>query len=239
MALNLDYIHQDARNLYLNWQPNYLNTTTSHRNLTDKYGTITLYDDFGQAKFDAVIGNLTYDKPGMRLSAAYTLGYYRMMYEGLGGYVDKSFFIMQPTTGDERHRLVLSGLKDLPFGLKTSLMGIFATPRPYVATLGMDTNHDNIFTDDFLNGNANRVVMPAYSWKNMYRTVDFRVSKGITYSGRTIAVSLEAFNLFNWDNLSGFNGRQKDAAGNALASYTTPSGVYAARQGQIGIRYDF
>lgn len=238
-ALNVDYIHQDARNLYVTVSPNYVNTLTNHRNLTDKYGTITLYDDFGRARFDAVVSNLTYDKPGTRLSAAYTLGFIKSEYEGLGGYIDQSFFVMQPTTGDERHRLVLSGLKDLPYGFKVSAVGIFATPRPYVATVGQDVNHDQSFTDDFLNGNAQRVIRPSTTWKNMYRTVDMRVSKGFTYGGKTIAVSAEAFNIFNWDNLAGFFGRQKDAAGTPLTSYGTANGVYAARQGQIGIRYEF
>jgi hypothetical protein len=74
----------------------------------------------------------------------------------------------------------------------------------------------------------------------MYRTVDLRIAKLVPLGGgRRISVSAEAFNIFNWDNFSGFNGRQKDAAGNPLATYGRKSGVFAPRQGQLGMRYEF
>jgi hypothetical protein len=67
-----------------------------------------------------------------------------------------------------------------------------------------------------------------------------RLSKGVNLrTGHTASISFEAFNVFNWDNYSGFFGRQKDAAGAALATYNTPSGVFAPRQAQLGIRYEF
>ncbi|MGH7577661.1 MAG: hypothetical protein ACREM1_21380, partial [Longimicrobiales bacterium] len=75
VGVNLDYIHQDARNLYVQIQPNWLNTQTGERALTDEYGTITLYDDAGRAQVDALVGAVTYDRPGLRLNGALTLGW--------------------------------------------------------------------------------------------------------------------------------------------------------------------
>jgi hypothetical protein len=240
LAVNLDYIHQDARNLYVQLTPNWLNTTTGQRNLTNSYGVITLYDDVGQAKFDALLAGVTYDRPGLRVSAAGTLGSYQSQFEGLGNYIDRSFLVMQPTTADERWRLVLSEIGDLPFDLKLSTVAIFAAPRPYVATVGQDLNHDNNFTDDFVGDSANRVIRPVASWNNMYRTVDLRLAKSVPIGGaRRLSVSAEAFNIFNWDNLSGFNGRERDAAGNPIANYSRKNGVFAPRQGQLGLRYEF
>lgn len=240
LALNLDYIHQDARNLYVQVSQNALDTETGHRTISDDYGTITLYDDFGRAKFDAVTASLVYDKPGLRASLAYTLGWYKAQMEGLGSYVNPTFFVMQPTTGDERHRVVLSGVGDLPYGFKLSGVATFATPRPYVATVGEDVNHDNSFTDDFVNGIGDRTVRPTTSWANMYRTVDLRLTKAFPLGGeRSFSVSAEAFNIFNWDNYSGFFGRAADASGTAFTNFGSPSGVYAPRQAQLGVRYDF
>ncbi|HEY9515757.1 MAG TPA: carboxypeptidase regulatory-like domain-containing protein [Gemmatimonadaceae bacterium] len=240
LALNVDYIHQDARNLYVQISQNPLDTQTGQRTLTDDYGTITLYDDFGRAKFDAVATSLTYDKPGLRASLAYTLGWYRAQMEGLGSYVNSTFFLMQPTTGDERHRVVLSGIGDLPYDFKLSAVAILATPRPYVATVGQDVNHDNNFNDDFVGGNGNRTVTPATNWENMYRTVDLRLTKSFSMGGeRKFSVSAEAFNIFNWDNYSGFFGRAADASGSPFANFGQASGVYAPRQAQLGVRYDF
>jgi hypothetical protein len=240
LALNVDYIHQDARNLYVQIAENALNTETGHRTISDSYGTITLYDDFGKAKFDAVTTSLVYDKPGLRTSLAYTLGWYKAQMEGLGGYVNSTFFLMQPTTGDERHRVVLSGVGDLPYGFKLSGVATFATPRPYVATVGQDLNNDNSFTDDFVNGKGDRTLRPSTTWKNMYRTVDLRLTKSFSMGGdRAFSVSAEAFNIFNWDNYSGFFGRAADASGTPFTNFGTPNGVYAPRQAQLGVRYDF
>jgi hypothetical protein len=240
VALNVDYIRQRARHLYVQITPNWFNTQDSVRNLTDRYGSITLWDDVGRARFDALIGALTYDRPGLRLNASYTLGWYESQYEGLGGYNDPSYLIMQPTSADERWRLVFSGIGDLPLGMRLSTVAIFAAPRPYVATVGQDLNFNNTFGDDFVGGPASRIIRPAAAWENMYRTIDVRLAKGVPVGGGgKISASVEAFNIFNWDNYSGFRGRQKDEAGNAITNYGSPSGVFAARQAQLGIRYEF
>jgi hypothetical protein len=81
---------------------------------------------------------------------------------------------------------------------------------------------------------AHRVIRPPTSWNNMYRTVDLRLAKGVPVGGvRRISVSAEAFNIFNWNNYSGFVGRQTDAL------FSRKSGVFAPRQGQLGLRYEF
>jgi outer membrane receptor protein involved in Fe transport len=234
VALNVDYIHQEARHLYVQITPNWLDTQTGQRNVSNSYGTITLYDDGGRAKFDALIGTLTYDRPGLRLNTALTLGWYKSEFEGLGGYIDRSYLIMQPTAADERWRLVFSGIADLPFDLKLSTVSIFAAPRPYVATAGTDVNHDSNVADDFVGGLANRTIRPVAAWNNLYRTVDLRLAKSVPVGGdRRISVSAEAFNIFNWDNYSGFVGRANDS------KYGQKSGAYAPRQGQLGLRYEF
>jgi hypothetical protein len=240
LALNMDFIHQDAKNLYGQLTPNWFNRLTNKRNLTDKYGAITLYDDEGEATFDALVSNLTYNRQGLRLQSSFTLGWYESEFEGLGGYNDESFFVMQPTTGDERARVVLSGVGDLPYGFRLSMVGIWATPRPFVAIDGRDLNNDNVTGNDFLNGKDSRVVRPEGSWKNGYRTVDVRLAKGVSVGqGRRASVSFEAFNVFNWDNYASFFAQHKNTDGTLRANFGTPSGVFAPRQAQVGIRYEF
>ncbi len=238
LALNVDYIHQDAKNLYVQVSPNYLQN--GQRVLTNSYGNITLYDDFGKAKFDAVAFNLTYNKPGLRMNGAYTLGWYKSEFEGLGGYNDHSFFIMQPSTGDERHRVALSGVGDLPYGFKLSGVFIVATPRPFTAIDGRDLNGDNNFNNDFLHGPGQRTIRPETKWENMYRTFDLRLTKAFPLGGdRKVSLSAEAFNIFNFDNYSAWDGRMREGNGNERPSFNSFTGVYAPRQAQLGIRYDF
>jgi carboxypeptidase family protein len=238
VALNVDYIHQDAKNLYVQVTPNYLQNGT--RVLTPNYGVITLYDDFGEATFDALATTLTFNRPNLRLNASYTLGWYRAEFEGLGGYNDPSYFIMQPSSGDERHRVVLSGLGDLPYGLKLSGMFIVATPRPFVAIDGRDLNLDTNFNNDFLNGKDARVIEPENTWANMYRTFDLRLAQSLNIGGsRKVSLTVEAFNVFNWNNYSGWDGRQRDGAGALRTGFNTYTGVYVPRQWQGGLRYEF
>lgn len=238
VALNVDYIHQDAKNLYVQVTPNYLQG--GRRVLTTRYGVITLYDDFGEAKFDAVAANLTYNKPGLRLNGSYTLGWYESTFEGLGGYNDQTFFVMQPSTGDERHRAVLSGIGDLPWGFKLSGVFIVATPRPFVATDGRDLNGDTNFANDFLNGKAERTLRPESKWENLYRTFDVRIAKAVNLGGdRKVSLTAEAFNVFNWDNYSAWDGRMREGNGNVRSGFNTFTGVFAPRQTQIGLRYEF
>jgi hypothetical protein len=118
--------------------------------------------------------------------------------------------------------------------LACASVAIFAAPRPYVATVGPDRNNDGNVADDFVGDSANRVIRPPTSWNNIYRTVDLRLAKGVPVGGvRRLSVSAEAFNIFNWNNYSGFVGRQTDAL------FSRKSGVFAPRQGQLGLRYEF
>lgn len=243
VALNVDFIHQDAKNLYVQWTPNYFtNGAGSARKLTNAYGNITLVDDFGEASFNALVMNVTYNKPGLRLNGSYTLGSYQSTHEGLGGtgYNSPEYFIMQPISGDERTRAVLSGIGDLPFGFKLSGVFIVASPRPFVATLGNDPDKDTNVGNDYVGGPGERIMEVENKWKNMYRTFDIRLAKSIDMGmDRKISVSAEAFNILNFDNYSGWDGRQKEANGTARATFNTFTGAFAPRQAQVGLRYEF
>jgi hypothetical protein len=244
LAVNLDYVDQQGRNLYVNMAVNPLVPATgpgATRVLSSNYSNITLYDDFGKASFRALTAGLTFDRTQkeeqpLRASVAYTLGFYKSNFENFGGWRDPSWFGMQSSSGDERHRVVLSGMTPIPFGFEFSAMGIVATPSRYVATAGRDVNNSGLFNDDFIG--ADRTVRPSGGWKVMYRTVDLRLSKLLPLPSGRISVSAEVFNAFNWSNWSGYVAQQTDRAGNRL-NFGTPNGAYAPRQAQAGMRYEF
>ncbi|MEJ7812994.1 MAG: TonB-dependent receptor [Gemmatimonadaceae bacterium] len=243
---NLDYVNQRGRKLYASRAINPLlqvTPTTTRRALTPNYGNITVWDDIGESSFQAVTAGLTYDRGGnprkpLRLSLAYTLGFYEASFEGLGGYANLSSFDVQRTTGDERHRLVLSGITPLPFGFQLSGIVIGATPRPFEVTDGRDLNGNNLFGDDWVGGT--RIRRLATTWETMYRTVDLRLSRALPLgaAGR-LHLSAEMFNVFDWTNWSSYGGQIGDRTGNALASFGQPTGAFAPRQAQLGVRYQF
>lgn len=241
-AVNVDYVDQRSKNLYVNLAVN-PRFGSNPRRLTPRFGNITLWDDFGEASFQALTLGTTYDatteeERPLRASVAYTLGFYKSSFENFGGFTDASFFSMQPSSGDERHRVVLSGMTPLPFGFELSGVAIAATPSRYVAIVGQDLNQNGLTTDDFVDA-SERAIRPEGGWDAMYRTVDLRLGRGFPVPGGEASLSVEVFNLFNTVNWSGYGGRQKDLAGNALLSYGQPTGAYAPRQLQAGIRYKF
>jgi hypothetical protein len=240
-GVNVDYVDQRMSDLYVRINPNYFNTTTRARAITPRYGDFTLWDDFGRATFRGVISQATYQREKTRVNLAYTLGWYESDFDGniSSVFPFRSSFEMQPTSGDERHRVVLSGLSPIPLGFMFSAVATVASPRPVAVTDGRDLNNDNVFFDDFPAG-GRRTVKLDDSWDNWYRTVDLRLARPLFTAGRRkVSASLEVFNLFNWDNISAFNARQLDATGRPITNYLQANSAFAARQAQAGIRAEF
>jgi outer membrane receptor protein involved in Fe transport len=240
-AVNLDYVDQRSNHLYVNTSVN--PSVAGVRRLTPRFANIVLWDDFGKATFQALTAGATYDRTTnedmpLRTSLAYTLGFYKATFENFGGWVNQSWFQMQPASGDERHRVVLSGMTPLPLGFELSGVGIVASPSRFVATFGRDTNSTGLFNDDFVNPNE-RALRPNGGWSTWYKTVDLRLEKLFATRGGNATLSIEVFNLFNTVNWSSYGGAIKTTGGALIPSYGQGTQVYAPRQLQAGIRYKF
>ena len=243
-ALNADYVHQDVKHLYNRLNPNYRDVTRNARNLTPRYGDIVLWDDFARAKFDALVLSANYRRPWLLSNFSYTLGFYKADYDAVTApaYPFRETYNMQRTSGDERHRFVLSEVANLRWGFELASIVTLASPKPYGVTLGVDVNKDDNLTDDFLpdgSTTGERTVRPT-GWKNWYRNLDLRASKKFATKGDlTFRITGEVFNAFNTNNVAGFNGRQKDQAGNVLATYGKANSAYGARRAQVGTKIEF
>ena len=167
------------QHLYTRLNPNYRDVTRNVRNLTPKYGDIILWDDFGRAKFDALVMSVGYRRATLMSNLAYTLGFYRADYDAVTApaYPFRETYNIQATAGDERHRFVLSEVATLKWGIEVASIATLASPRPYAATLGVDINKDDNLADDFLPDGSitgDRTVRPDGAWKNWYRNLDIR-----------------------------------------------------------------
>lgn len=247
-GVNVDYVRQHLTNLYVQRNPNYTDksVTPSARKLTPRYGDIILWDDIGEAWYSAFLVSSTFQHNQTRVNLAYTLAWYQGNFDtaALPNFALPFLFNRQRTTGDERHRLVLSTVTPIPFGFNISAIATVASPRPYTSIDGRDINLDNITGDDFTGGtptkSGNRTVMPANAFPNYYRTVDFRLSRQLyNLNGKKLSFSAEVFNAFNWFNKLSYGGTQFTATGTPVASYGVATGAYAARQMQAGMRIDW
>jgi hypothetical protein len=248
LGLNIDYVRQHMDNLYVQRNPNYLDKTVTpnRRRLTSAYGDIVLWDDIGKSDFSAFLMQATWQRNKTRVNLSYTLGWYEGNFDtaALPNFAYNFLFDQQRTTGDERHRVVFSEVSPIFLGFTLSSITTIASPRPFLSIDGRDINLDNITGDDYVGGtltsSGNRTMMPSNAWKNWYRTVDLRLARPIyTRSGKTVSLSGEVFNLFNWNNTLSFGGTQFTAAGVAVPSFGLATGAYAARQGQVGVRVDW
>ena len=248
LGFNVDYVRQHMDNLYVQRNPNYLDrsVTPARRKLTPAYGDIILWDDIGKSDYSAVLLQGTWQRNQTRVNLAYTLGWYEGDFDtaALPNYAYPWLFDRQATSGDERHRLVLSEVSPIPFGFTFATVATFASPRPYVTIDGRDINLDNVTTDDYIGGTATstgiRTTRPANAWPNWYRTMDFRLAHPLyTRGGNKVSATAEVFNAFNWNNNQSYGGTQFTAAGVPVPSFGIPVASYSARQAQVGMRVDW
>jgi hypothetical protein len=245
LALNVDYIDQDIRHLYASVNLNWLDAsqTPAKRVLSPAYGNIIAWGDFARARYNALLTSISYaPRTSTLVKLSHTLASAKADWD-----VDNlqspassatSFYVMQRTSGDERHRFVLSAITPLPIGLRLSTITTVASPRPYRAMDGRDINRNNFFEDDFIDGKRYRV--PPNEWKNWYRVVDLRLTKGLDVGrGTKISLIVEAFNVLNTENYSGYFSVQRSSAGDLRPDFGLPDGTFAARQFQLGTRLEF
>ncbi len=168
------------------------------------------------------------------------------------------------TVRDERHRLVWSGIIDLPWGIQVAPIIQLASARPYTLTSGTDTNRDGITNDLCIPGTLapNGRTCPSTVKVNSYRGghdldgkrvsgsffwSDLRVTKFISLDrireGMRIGLFFESFNLTNRMNF-GNRFQSSNTASNFLSTLGMPTTTYglifaAPYQAQLGFRFMF
>jgi hypothetical protein len=245
VALNVDYVDQDVRKLYaivnLNWLD--ASQTPTRRVLSSSYGNIVAWGDFARARYRALLTSISYvPDTTLRLTLAHTLASavadWDVQTTAVPAAAAARYYTMQRTSGDERHRFVLSGSWTLRHGIGLATIATAASPRPYRTTAGQDLNKNTLLDDDWVD--ETRYGVPANSWRNWYRVVDLRVTKTVaTAAGARLSIIAEAFNLLNTENYSGYFGVQRSASGAARPDFGLPSGIFATRQLQLGSRVQF
>jgi Carboxypeptidase regulatory-like domain/TonB dependent receptor len=145
-----------------------------------------------------------------------------------------------PTPSDERHRLVVFSVIDLPFGLQVSPVFQAATPRAYGLTAGVDLNADGNNTDRYVDPATGQQVSVNSQRGDPFMLMDARVTKyfALGQENRRLGVFVEFFNLFNTVNFGqSYQGNARSVVFKQPTGYIPGSGY--PFQIQLGARFDF
>ena len=148
-----------------------------------------------------------------------------------------------PTLYDERHRVVVMGVFELPYGLQVSPVFQAASARPYNLLAGSDLNGDGNNTatggDRWVDpATGEQVSINAGRGDNTI-VLDVRTTKFFDLGGdRRIGLFVEGFNLFNTANFGErYQGNGRSSAFRQPNNYV--AGIGYPRQAQIGVRFLF
>jgi outer membrane receptor protein involved in Fe transport len=164
------------------------------------FGDVIAMSQARASKYDGMY--LTIDKPFTKsspwsINIAYTLSFSKE--RGYSFNFDHPDIAAQPylpNAGDERHRVVISGLAQLPWDFQISTLMVFGSGQPYQVT------------DQTLGSGAFQTLSNIGHTKD-FRQVDLRLTKDIRLFGHDRAdfqLIAEVFNVFNRANFSGYDG---------------------------------
>jgi hypothetical protein len=122
---------------------------------------INMIGTTNRSLFDSWTTTIRYRNRKMSLSASYVLASSRAWGgQPVASYSGNAIAIVPEnqfkpeefgrTRIDERHRIVMSGVFELPYGIQVSPILQFATARPYSPTAGVDLDGDGLATNDRL-----------------------------------------------------------------------------------------
>jgi hypothetical protein len=198
------------------------------------FGNVLISADDIQSRFTGFY--LTAEKPYSEaskwgFSATYTLGWSKIR----GDLFNFDFPTIKatpltPGNDDERQRLVLSAIGGLPYGVIVSTLIQLGTGTPF----NVIDNSAGFEGAERFRRNSGR-ASPFIE----YKQVDLRIAKRFEVAPKQhAAVFVEAFNLFNWANYSGYDGNIPADAPNP--NFGKPSAIIGpTRSLQLGVTYGF
>jgi outer membrane receptor protein involved in Fe transport len=146
---------------------------------------------------------------------------------------------VHPTNTDERHRVVTTGIVGLPFGVIGSLFVTLGSGTPYTIndqSQGVLADLSHIKRNEGRPDQFDFIIPNAWA----YRSVDMQVEKAIKFGGtRAASVIFQGFNIFSFDNFSGYQGNIPTLPA-TNPNFGKPSSLIdPGRRLQFGVRYGF
>lgn len=241
-AVDVNYVHTETRGLGKGDELNRYHSYTDTYTLSDEYAMPIWTPRFvGKGHFDGLYISARKrfsQRFELRANYSFSGGMSTLNARGTDGWGYTCYVENEPNAArewgaidtDERHRLFVSGIFELPFGVQFSTMFRWNTPRPYNIYDSSDMNDDG-YSD-----------LPADIPHRMYgrgednfAQLDFRVSKFINFSkSMDLEIMAELFNALNTVNLRGYGGDVSVPETFGLPTYST-----MPLEAQFGVRFRF
>jgi hypothetical protein len=209
------------------------------------YSNILISDPEGRkAWFDGLY--IQVDKPysGAGFKYGYSLTYTLGKAEQTGGdlfsldFPRVSDYPRYPTGSDERHRLVMTGIFGLPYGFIASTFITLGSGTPYTID---DQSQGGGVNQRRLQRNGGRPEQFTFIFPDAwaYRSVDLQLEKGFHFGSQVVSVIFQGFNIFSFDNFSGYQGFIPTLPA-TNPNFGRPSNLIdPGRRLQFGLRYGF
>jgi len=241
-AVDVNYVHTETRGLGKGDELNRYHSETDTYTLSNDYQQSVWMPRFvGKGHYDGfyIAARKRFSQRfELRVNYSFSGGQSTCNYRGTDGWGVTCYYENQPNGAaewgpidtDERHRLFLSGIVELPYGIQFSTMVRWNTPRPYNIYDSSDPNDDGY--SDLPPDVPHR--MYGRGDDNFFQ-LDFRFSKFFRFSNRyEIEIIAELFNAFNTVNFRGYEGDVDTPDTYGQPTYTT-----MPLEAQFGLRFRF
>ena len=231
-ALGLDYVGMRGKNEVLRLEANPLDPVTLLRP-QEAFGSVPAYASIGHSNYDA-LQLLLRSRRGRRASVdlAYTLSRSRNdsnYYFDLVQNEERLAAEEGPSLNDQRHRLTIHGLLDLPWDFSTSGIVTLSSAQPFFISSGMDIDGDGVLDrPEGVERNAGR--------GDGFSRIDLRVSRRFDLERFQVEALAEFFNLFNTTNIDPATIVQNQLSPQFGQGGSTPHPLHISRQIQFGLR---
>jgi len=242
IAVSADLVYSRGYDLLRRYNENPVIPGTSYEHVNPDIGNVWVVECAGKSEYTGLY--LNFNKRfsrGWSLDVAYTLSKATADTDSMGGDMNiDAGSITLPwtydpdcweraygrTTYDARHKLTVTGLADLPWGLQLSGLFFYRSGFPWNAIYGDDPNLDGM-TGDYVDHNRNSREGFDEMWLNL------RLSKFFRFDRLSFQLFAEGFNITNRANYWTVNNIY------GTAGFGNPITASDPRLIQLGIRIDW
>jgi Carboxypeptidase regulatory-like domain/TonB-dependent Receptor Plug Domain/TonB dependent receptor len=221
-----DYVGSRGKDAVLSRNVNVQQVNGRFVTIDPRFSGFSLFQNLGWIDYNALQTRVEYRGSALRAGGSYTLAktFSNTLATGVGGGAATNPLDLSidegPANEDRRHNFVVDGSYLFPLDFQIAGIYRYSSPLPFSVT-----SATVVFARPEPRGSRRG---------DNYRSLNLRLSKIFKIGGRVTATGFwEAFNVFNTDNFTSFQGSLQSSA------FGLPQAEFPKRQQQLGFKLDF